>query len=78
MLTHKEFEEQVAAAQAKELAEREARCVFLKDASPVDVLTWIMRGPDVDPRLQAYCAKALLPYLHPKKDAIDDPDADKS
>ena len=40
--------------------ERERRLVFLKSATPRQVLEWIMRAPDVDPSVQAYCAKALI------------------
>lgn len=46
------------------------RAAFLKGKSPREVLLWLMRSGDTDPRTRAQCAIALLPYPPEEKDAI--------
>jgi hypothetical protein len=48
------------------------RTAFLKDKSPMEILLWMMRSGNCDPRIQADIGIALLPYHHPKVRSVPD------
>lgn len=53
-----------------EIRDQGQRQAFLRDKSPQEVLLWMMRAGDTDPKTRTQCAIALLPYMPDKKDGI--------